>query len=200
MGSLTGGRYTSGKKAQPAPDNTTVSVKKIVVIGPESTGKSTLSQQIAEALNTVYVPEYARNYLNDLGSPYAEEDLLAIAKEQLAGEDMLAQTADKLLICDTDLYVIKVWSEHKYQRCDRSILEEIARRSYDLYLLTGIDMPWEDDPLREYPDDLMRRYFFHIYKDIVVHSGVPWTLIEGTPPERLQQALTAIRTRFPDMG
>lgn len=174
-------------------------VKKIVVIGPESTGKSTLSCQIAAALNTVSVPEYARSYLNNLDGPYTEEDLLTIAQEQLAEEDMLAEKADKLLVCDTDLYVIKVWSEHKYRRCHRAILEQIAQRSYDLYLLTGVDMPWEDDPLREYPDPGMRDYFFHVYKDIVVHSNVPWALIEGTQPERLQQALTAIRTHFPDL-
>ncbi len=171
-----------------------MSVKKIVVIGPESTGKSTLSREIATALNTVYVPEFARIYLDSINRPYTEEDLLIIARRQLSGEDSLTPEANKLLICDTDLYVIKVWSEHKYQRCHRRILEQIAQRSYDLYLLTGVDMPWEDDPQREYPDSGMRRYFFHIYKDIVVHSGVPWALIEGTPQERLQRALTVIRT------
>jgi NadR type nicotinamide-nucleotide adenylyltransferase len=176
-----------------------VPVKKIVVIGPESTGKSTLSYQIAATLGAPCVPEYARKYLNELNRPYTEADLLTIAQGQLAEEEKLAQKANKLLVCDTDLYVIKVWSEHKYQRCHRMILDQIARRSYDLYLLTGIDMPWQDDPLREYPDHAMRHYFFHVYKDIVIHSGVPWALIEGTPAERLQRALAVIRTHFPDL-
>ena len=125
-------------------------IKKIVVIGPESTGKSTLSEALATALHTVWVPEYAREYLEHLNRPYSETDLQAIARGQLLKEGEVAPLVNKVLICDTDLYVIKVWSEHKYGRCHASILEEIARRKYDLYLLTGIDMPWSPDPLREH--------------------------------------------------
>ncbi|SFV28816.1 AAA family ATPase [Thermoflavifilum thermophilum] len=167
-------------------------MKKIVVIGPESTGKSTLSEQLAAHLHTVWVPEYAREYLNQLNRPYEEADLLAIARGQIETEDRLFHQANRFLICDTDLYVIKVWSEHKYGNCHPWILHQIARRHYDLYILTYIDIPWTYDPQREHPQPEMREYFFRVYLDIVINSQVPWILVKGNPTERLQIALNAI--------
>jgi len=167
--------------------------KKIAVIGPESTGKSTLSEALAGALHTLWVPEFARHFLEHLARPYTEDDLLTMAKGQVESEENSLKTTDKWLVCDTDLYVIKVWSEHKYGRCDPWILEQIAARKYDLYLLTYIDTDWQYDPLREHPDVLMRQYFYHVYKDIVTESGVPWVEVKGGPGERLQQALDAIK-------
>ncbi len=163
--------------------------KRIVVIGPESTGKSTLSKALAEALGTLWVPEYARTYLEQIQRPYTEHDLLVIAKGQLMLEDTYAEKTTGPLICDTDLNVIKVWSEHKYQRCDSYITRQIAERKYDLYLLTGIDLPWQPDPLREHPDEAMRQYFYNIYQTIVTQSGVPWFPVNGNENERLEKAL-----------
>lgn len=168
-------------------------VKKIVVIGPESTGKSTLSAALAEELDTVWVPEYAREYLEKLGRPYREEDLCAIARGQLRLEDELAAKANKVLVCDTDLYVLKVWSHAKYGACNRFITENIAVRKYDMYLLTNIDTPWQDDPLREHPLPEERNYFYNLYKDIVQNSGTPWVDVNGSHEERLKKALEAIR-------
>jgi len=170
-----------------------LSLKKVVVIGPESTGKSTLSETLARQLGTVWVPEYARAYLQQLGRPYHERDLLTIAAGQIAAEDRLAEQAKNILVCDTDLYVVKVWSEHSYGQCARQILEHIAGRRYDLYLLTYIDVPWEDDPLREHPGGDMRQYFFNLYKDIVIHSGVPWAEIRGPHEERVAAAVDVIK-------
>ena len=169
-----------------------LSIKKIVVIGPESTGKSTLSEALARQLNTLWVPEYAREYLVTIKRTYSEKDLIKIASGQVNMEERLSEQANKLLICDTDLNVIKVWSEHKYNRCHRWILEQIAERRYDLYLLTYIDVIWEDDPLREHSDLNMRRYFYNQYKDIVVNSGIAWKEIKGNHEERLYTALMAI--------
>lgn len=169
-----------------------LSLRKIVVIGPESTGKSTLSAQLAEALGTDWVPEYARGYLESLERAYEEADLSVIARGQMSSEDQMAGKAGKLLICDTDLNVIKVWSEHSYGHCAGWILEEIARRRYDLYLLTFTDTPWQADPLREHPEDNMRSYFYHQYQDIVGNSGVPWIVVKGSEQERLATALDAI--------
>ncbi len=167
-------------------------IKKIVVIGPESTGKSTLSQQLAHTLNTIWVPEFARGYLENLGRGYTEEDLVEISKGQVSSEDNCAKKASKFLICDTDLYVIKVWSEAKYGRCHSYILQEIAIRKYDLYLLTDIDIPWTDDPLREHPLPSEREYFYNIYRDIVVNSGTRWAKIYGDEKQRLHLATKAV--------
>lgn len=163
-----------------------------MVIGPESTGKSTLSAALARAQDTLWVPEYARTYLEALGRPYTEDDLLHIAEGQLRSEDELALRSNGLLICDTDLYVLKVWSEASYGRCHRRILEEIAVRPYDLYLLTYIDTPWEHDPLREHPHPTEREYFYRQYHDIVQNSGVPWVEVRGDQVERLQTALRSL--------
>lgn len=168
-------------------------IKKIVVIGPESTGKSTLSAALAKELNTVWVPEYARAYLEQLSRPYEQHDLLHIAKGQLQSEDELVTKANQLLICDTDLNVIQVWSNARYGSCNRWITENIATRAYDLYLLTDIDTIWEDDPLREHPSPAERRYFYNIYRDIVQNSGIPWADISGAPANRLKKALGAIK-------
>ena len=170
-----------------------MTIKKIVVIGPESTGKSTLSEALAGALHTLWVPEYARQYLEDLGRPYEENDLLQIAKGQLTIENKCYIRSTNYLICDTDLNVVKVWSEHKYHRCSPEILEAIAARRYDLYLLTGIDIPWENDPLREHSSPEMRSYFYNIYKDIVIQSGVPWVAINGEHDARLRKAIDAVQ-------
>jgi NadR type nicotinamide-nucleotide adenylyltransferase len=167
--------------------------RKIVVIGPESTGKSTLSAALAKALDTAWNPEFARAYLEGLGRPYTGEDLPRIGAGQIAGEEALLPGANRFLICDTDLYVIKVWSEASFGACDRRILETIATRRYDLYLLTNIDLPWEDDPLREHSAPEERAYFYHQYRDIVQQSGVPWADIRGSGEERLERALAAIR-------
>lgn len=170
-------------------------IKKIAIIGPESTGKSTLSNQLALHYQTSWVPEYAREYLEHLNHPYAETDLLAIAKGQLKAEDQQLGTAkNDLLFCDTDLYVIKVWSEHKYNTCHPWILQQIAKRDYSIYLLTDIDIPWQNDPQREHPDPRMRAYFYNVYHDIVIHSGIPWFNIRGDYNTRLVTAVEAIES------
>lgn len=169
-------------------------LKKIAIIGPESTGKSTLSEQLANHYKTRWVPEYAREYINQLERPYEEADLLKIAEGQLQSEHMEEKAADDLLFCDTDLYVIKVWSEHKFHTCNPWILQQIAIRKYDLYLLTDIDLPWQNDPQREHPEPRMREYFYKIYLDIVIHSGVPFTNIRGNYTTRWHKAVAAIES------
>jgi NadR type nicotinamide-nucleotide adenylyltransferase len=170
-----------------------LSIKRIVIIGPESTGKSTLSAGLAAALNTVWVPEYARGYLEQLGRPYEEADLAAISNGQLKLAQQMEQQANKYLICDTDPYVVKVWSEHRYGRCQHQILADIAAWHCDLYLLTDVDMPWSYDPLREHPDPIMRAYFFQQYRDIVANSNTPWEVVRGSETQRIAAALAVIR-------
>ncbi|KAK6027993.1 putative nicotinamide-nucleotide adenylyltransferase [Ostertagia ostertagi] len=170
---------------------------KIVVIGPESTGKSTLCEGLARALNTLWIPEHARQYLLDLNRDYTEDDLLRIAMGQLRDEEEALKKANRYLVCDTDLYVLKVWAESRYGRCHRTILENIATRPYDLYLLTYIDINWEADPLREHGLPQERHYFYSQYRDIVINSGVPWIDIRGPHEQRLKNALHAVHKLDP---
>ncbi len=173
--------------------------KKIVIIGPESTGKSTLCELLARHYNTEWCPEYAREYLLTHGKKYSYDNLLTIAKGQLSIEDKTAEQLasidtqnTKPLIIDTDMYVMKVWCEYVFQQCHQYILDQIIRRKYDLYLLCNIDLPWVKDELREYPDEIYRRELFHIYKDILINQHTPWVQINGSYEERLQTAISAI--------
>jgi NadR type nicotinamide-nucleotide adenylyltransferase len=166
---------------------------KVVIIGPESTGKSTLTQALADHYRSSWADEYARSYIELLDRPYAQHDLLTIAKGQIALEETAIKNAKNgLTFLDTNLYVIKVWSEHKYASCDKWIEQQIHERSYDLYLLTDTDLPWTYDPQREYPDLSMRRYFFNLYEQLVQQSGTPWAIIKGNEQERLRAAIAAI--------
>lgn len=169
---------------------------RIVVTGPESTGKSQTSQDLARALGTVWVPEYARTYLEALDRPYEEEDLLKIAQGQIEWETQKAAQADRFLLCDTDLYVIKIWSEYRFGRCDPWILEQIALRPYDFYFLSYIDVPWEDDPLREHPDPRERELLFRYHLDHVLHSGTAFQILKGDASQRCRQAMETISKRF----
>jgi NadR type nicotinamide-nucleotide adenylyltransferase len=169
----------------------TNTVKKIVVVGPECTGKSELSKFLAEQFNTNWVPEYARGYLDNLTRPYQQSDLLTISHGQLRIEDEFARTANQVLICDTNLYVIKVWSEFKFGICDDEILQHIKTRKYDLYLLTYIDIPWEQDPQREHPGK--REQLFEIYRQEMLNQSTPFVEIKGERNQRRETAVSAIK-------
>ena len=171
-------------------------MKKIVVTGPESTGKSTLSQQLAAHYNTLWCPEYAREYLGTNGNVYSYDDLLTIAKGQAALEDLYIQRAREaghsFLFIDTDMYVMKTWCEFVYGKCHRYILEQAATRQYDLYLLCDTDLAWTPDILREYPDLESRRTLYKIYRDILVNQPVPWFNINGNHSQRLELSIAAV--------
>jgi NadR type nicotinamide-nucleotide adenylyltransferase len=172
-------------------------MNKIVVIGPESTGKSTLCAQLAEYYKTCWCPEYAREYLLDKKGKYNYEDLLNIAMGQLELEDiMVTEAKNDLYFIDTDMYVMKVWCEVAFEQCHTWILKQIAIRQYDLYLLCNTDLPWVIDDLREYPDYHFRRKLFSIYKDLAINSGSKWAEISGTDSQRLQMAISIINTVF----
>ena len=166
--------------------------KRILILGPESTGKSTLAAALADLYQEPWVPEVAREYLENLCRPYTYEDLLQIGKQQLQLEDKLAGEAKNYLFCDTDLRVIQVWSQHRYGKVDPWVKEELARRTYDLILLCAPDLPWEEDPLREHPELEMRQQFFGLYQQLTEASGFPWALVAGKSEERMRSALLAI--------
>jgi nicotinamide riboside kinase len=188
-------------------------IKKIVVIGPESTGKSTLCKQLAAHYNTIWCPEYAREYLNQNGVRYAYKDLLKIAQGQLAIEDYCFEevnnqyamisnqsatisaklkTQSPLLFIDTNMYVMKVWYEYVFGKCEQLVLNEIAGRKYDLYLLCNVDLPWTADEMREYPDEQPRIELYNIYKDLLINQTTPWVEISGNYETRLQKAISVV--------
>ncbi len=167
-------------------------VKKIVIIGGESTGKSTLCEALALHYNTVWVREYAREYLEATNGCYEYDDLLSIAKGQIALEEKLLSQANRLIFYDTDLHVLKVWSEHKYQQCHALIDEQILSRKYDAYLLTAPDFPWQHDILREHPEPEMRKYFFELYKSMIKKSKIPYCIVTGSEKQRFETAIRFI--------
>ena len=167
-------------------------IKKIAIVGPESTGKSALAQALADTYNTVWVPEIARTYLENLNRPYTQTDVETIARLQLEEEDKMLSKAKGALFCDTTLMVVKVWMENAFGSCPAWILESIQSRYYHFYLLPDIDLPWQPDPLREHPD---KREFFkewYIKELNSVHAN--YAIISGNGQSRVESAIQAIET------
>jgi NadR type nicotinamide-nucleotide adenylyltransferase len=165
-------------------------VKRVAIVGPECTGKTDLSKFLAAHFHAPWVPEMAREYLDSLGRPYEKKDLLEIAWAQIAEEDRLAKQAEEILICDTNLLIIKIWSEFKYGDCDPDILSEMRKRCYDLHVLTYVDIPWADDPLREHPDK--REFLYGLYKNELTDANLHFIEIKGEQVERRKTAINAI--------
>ena len=167
--------------------------KKIVVLGPESTGKSTLCELLAKHFNCRWVPEYAREYLLANGMEYSYEDLLTIARGQLHLEDTItAQSDANLVVIDTDMHVMKVWCEFVFEKTHPFILEQLKFRQYDLFLLCNVDLPWVKDELREYPELETRQSLYTIYHDMLEKENLPWVDISGNYEERLKKAIDAV--------
>ena len=167
---------------------------KIAIFGPESTGKTTLAQQLASHFETVWAPEFARDYLqekfNDAGIICEPEDLMPIAVGQTKLENEVLTVANKFLFADTCLMVTKVYSEIYYNFCD-PVLDKAARKhKYDLFFLTDIDVPWEKDDLRDRPDD--REMLFRTFKKALVDNKKPFITLSGDTETRLQKAVKIV--------
>lgn len=174
---------------------TDINIIKVVLFGPESSGKTTLSKLLARHYNTVWVPEYAREYLqnkwNNERKTCENSDLLPIAEGQMKLENELAQKADKILICDTDLLETKVYSEEFYGGFVHPDLEKAAiQNTYDLYLLTYIDSPWEKDDLRDRPEQ--RLEMFYAFENALKKHNRPYVLLKGDKKDRLEIAISEI--------
>lgn len=166
--------------------------KYISIIGGESTGKSTLAEMLANHYETNYVPEYARTYLNQNGPQYRYDDLWKIASGQLNLIQSTHTSKNHLLFLDTDLRVIQVWSEHAFCRCDKRILDAIARQQTYANILTYPDIAWEPDPLREHPNEEDRLYFFTQYLNYLSEENTPFLIVKGSLHDRLNSAIRFI--------
>ena len=153
-----------------------------------------MAKALAEHYRTVWVPEYAREYLNNLNREYNYEDILLIAKGQVKGEEEILEMANRFLFVDTEMIVLKIWCEVKYGKYHPWILSQLEKQNYDLYLLTDIDLPWQPDPLREHPDK--RRELFNLYLDELKKQNLPFEIINGIGKKRLENAMEIIEKRF----
>lgn len=168
---------------------------KVVMFGPESTGKTTLAESLAKHYNTEWVPEYAREYLQDKWDNEQKtcepKDLVPIAIGQMKLENTLASRAEKLLICDTDLLETKVYSEAYYIGSCDPILEKYAlENTYAMYFLTYIDTPWVKDDLRDKPNE--REQMYQAFKEALIKYNRPFTILKGSKDERLKIAINTI--------
>ncbi len=168
---------------------------RIAVTGPESTGKSALTKALAARYGSPHVPEYAREYVEQLGRPYRFEDVVAIAQQQIEAEKQFSENNEApYVFFDTELIITKVWFEYCYGSVPDFLQEALDTGYFDLYLLCEPDLPWEPDPVREHGED--RDYFFERYKQEIELLGKPYFSINGTGEARVNNAISAIESFF----
>jgi len=171
-------------------------IRRIAITGPESTGKSRLTAELAAHFKTIVVHEYAPEYPNLLIRPQTRTGILEIAQNQCDLENVAPQGANKYLFVDTDFLVTKIWSEFCYKNCPAWIEEKFHTHRYDLYLLCDVDLPWEPDPLREHPLD--GGFFFDWFYKELKNNKLPFVVIRGSGDIRTHNAIKAITEYFTD--
>lgn len=165
-------------------------IKKIAIVGPESTGKSTLTKLLAKHYHTLWVAEFARYYCAALTAPCTMQDEINMFHGQLALEEsVLAMAEQELIFCDTTILTVKIWSDEMLGETPQLVLDALPQRTYDLYLLLNIDLPWQEDPLRDFPH--MREHFMEIWYKELEELGANYVLISGIE-DRFNNAVTAI--------
>lgn len=163
---------------------------KILITGPESSGKSLLTEHLAMHFNSAMVGEFARIFLEGK-STYQESDLLQIALGQLKSENEAESKNTPFLFCDTGVEVIKIWSQEKYKRVDSKIMDLLSGAEYDLVLLCKPNIPWQPDPLRENPVD--RDRLFLLYVNHFNEQNHKVRIIDAPVGDRNSQAINYIR-------
>ncbi|MGY6558575.1 MAG: AAA family ATPase [Nitritalea sp.] len=165
----------------------------IAIVGPESSGKSTLAKELQAQLGGIWLPEYAREYLGDQGPPYARETLWEIAKGQLAAEAAARALQPRYLWCDTSMLTMKIWEEHAFGAVAPFIAQAYAEHPYALYVLPDYDLPWEPDPLRGFPDPVDRAFFHAWHKREILESPIPLLETSGSVEEQVRQVINKVR-------
>jgi NadR type nicotinamide-nucleotide adenylyltransferase len=166
------------------------SIKKIAIVGPESTGKSTLTKLLAKHYQTLWVAEFARYYCAALTVPCTLQDEINMFHGQVALEESVLSMAEQdIIFCDTTFLTVKIWSDAMFGSTPQIVLDALPLRTYDLYLLLDIDLPWEEDPLRDFPDQ--REHFMNIWYQELDNLGANYVLVSGIE-ERTQNAIRAV--------
>ncbi len=170
---------------------------KIVLFGPESSGKTTLAAQLATHYCSEWVPEYMRTYLElkweNSKTPIEKRDLLPIAKGHIKAENRLTPLTNQLLFLDTNVLQIKTYCEYYYNGwCPSQLIKASQQHQYNYYFLTNIDVPWQNDNLRDRPND--RDKMFRIFEQQLIKNKAPYTILEGSKQERLTHAIAVIDT------
>ena len=165
-------------------------IKKIAVVGPESTGKSTLSKALATHYRTVWVPEFARDYCANLTEPCTWQDEINMFYGQLELEKEALPRANSLLICDTTILTVKIWSDHTFGKSPQEVQDKLQHHRYDFYLLMDIDLPWQEDPLRDFPN--LREHFMQIWHKELIALNASYVVISGSDDQRLENAIRAV--------
>lgn len=173
-----------------APHPQPTSIKLIVLYGPESTGKSTLARRLAGHYQTQFVPEFARDYIDERGNQFGYDDMAPIALGQRQLEDVAVKTANAVLFCDTDAITTLIYSRHYFGKCPPLVEQLADERRYDLYLLLDIDLPWEADPQRDLPH--RRQEFYTLFRNELESRRIPFIAIDGLGETRLQNAIRSV--------
>ena len=165
-------------------------IRKIAVVGPESTGKSTLSQQLAKHYHKAWVPEYARFYCAALTSPCTLQDEVNMFHGQLALEAAVASTTEEdLIFCDTTVLTVKIWCDAMFDSTPQIVLDSLLKQQYDLYLLMDIDLPWQEDPLRDFPEQ--REHFMQVWHQELQTLNANYVVINGLE-DRFKNAIAVV--------
>ena len=165
---------------------------KIIITGPESTGKTTLARQLAAHYNTIWLPEYARTYIESLKRHYNYNDIINIAKEQIKLEKEYLNKAKNILFVDTGLIITKIWFKEVYDKYPNWLNNAIKYQAADLFLLCNYDIPWVKDPLRENGSTEIREYLFNQYKKEIEKNKFNYKIISNLDNERLENAIKIV--------
>jgi NadR type nicotinamide-nucleotide adenylyltransferase len=176
-------------------------IVKVVLTGPESTGKSTIAKKLAQHFKTVWVKEFLREFAEEKYSknqPLVYTDNLLIAEGQIKLEQEAIKDAKKYIFCDTDILQTVIYSHEYYNKVQQKLEKKLQSSNTDLYILLNLDVSWEEDHLRDKPNDRSR--MFKIFEDTLIKFNKKYIILEGKGDIRLQNAINIVEKHFNNKG